>query len=498
MENNNYTEITKIVEAYLNGEGTEPDIEVLYEYAVAAKNGEIEETQENIDRILRKVFRSAINSGDFHGVFDKLPLWFPEDVVDYWYECDIVMVSYLADYCLEERDDEENFFRFSKIGAEIHPYGGSGVPFLLEFLSCRDSCMLNLARCYKDGIGTEKDYPEAFYYYMSYHTDPLMVKGVTDDLDDSELADLYWKLKDDADAGKNYPGLYYALAVMSKEGIGTSYNIKKYNEYAQKEMENNRCRTKKELKYYHLIVDYARAHIGDTIYPVVKDIHAADLKRGDVVRFGRYNHREILWYVVEIEDGAALLLSTDCLESTYIANRRWLFEGPSGEDFLHSKIRRFTSEMAYFIFKNDYTEGLIPDKNGDYVFLLGVDEIKRYKLLDRRLHSHKQPRFRVRNELQGRALQRRIIRRDDRRHGKNERRARKMLLAGARAQAVINGYGNSGVEIDPETGTAPWWTSTDGEAPGSLVFLDTDGEFYEQNMKGEQPGIRPAIRVKLN
>ena len=465
MENNNYTEITRIVEAYLNGEESYPDIEALvealYKYAVAAQNGEIEETQENIDRIFCQVVLSVINGGYFDGVY-KYPLSLPyiEDVRD---ELDMSMVSCFADYCLEERDDEKNFFRFSKIGAEIRPRGMYGGPLLVNFLSRRDSCILNLARCYKDGIGTEKDYVEAFFCYMSYHTDHLTVKWEKDCLEDSELADLYCKLKADSDAGKHYPGLHYALAVMSKEGFGTSYDIEKYYEYAKKAIVDGDY-TEKRSKYLYSIANYVLNHDGDTVYPVVKDIHAADLKRGDVVRFGRYNHREILWHVITIEDGAVLLLSTDCLESTYIANKKWYNEKPAGEGFLHSKIRNFTSGMAEFIFKTagesggefDYTEGLIPDKNGDYVFLLGVDDIKRYKL------------------------------------------PRNMLLAGARAQAVINGYDNCGVEIDPETGTAPWWTSTDGKEPGLLVLCYTDCEFYEQNMINETPGIRPAIRVKLN
>ena len=67
-----------------------------------------------------------------------------------------------------------------------------------------------------------------------------------------------------------------------------------------------------------------------------------------------------------------------------------------------------------------------------------------------------------------------------------------------RMQARINGYDGMGVEVDEETESGAWWTSTEGEDPGTLCYVDSDGSVHEGSMMWQTIGIRPAIWLKLN
>ena len=467
----NKEELEKIKErvtAFINDEDVTIDGDELYEYAVAAKNGEIEETQERIDYMLRTLIYHVLQSWSADEAVRTYPLAVPY-ISDFAQELDAQTLYELACYYEYDEKDDKKLFEFSKLMVESVPNGLIGGFALTNYLICRDNCILKLAKCYKDGMGTKRDYVKAFEYYMRYHTDHLTIKWGADCLSETDLEDLFNKMKAESYAGVNYPGLHYALAVMYREGIGTAYNFSKYLYCIDKEKENY-YGPKTDTTYLERLEEYRKEYINkdpDGVpYMCVKNADSKDIRTGDCIRMGKYNHRDVLWRVTHIQGDEALIVATDCLESTYIVNGQIEREN---ENYENSSIHAFTRNLRYSLIphreykddedeiKNefDFEELLVPDENGDYFFLPSVDDI--YKM----------------------------------ENGRND------LLAGARLQARINGYRGYGVEFDEENHSAPWWTSDDGGEPGNLVYVGIYGALNERSMEVYTVGIRPAARLKL-
>ena len=425
------------LQLFFEGRGTNIPIDALYEYAAAAKNGEFDE------------------------LFKKYPLS-RHDVKRY-------VCRKLAEYC-EKKGDDEHLFRFSKMGAEYPGPDGWERDYANRFGD--DFCLLYLARCYKDGRGTEKDLPLAARCYFEVTDkrgieEPIWIEQEPYCFSDTELEDLYGKLKAESDAGKNYPGLHYALARMTCEGLGTVYDSEKYKEYVEREMKNyaGRGNEDKTSGYKELMENYSHENV--RYHPIVKEVNTGDLQAGDVVRLGKYDYRELLWYVIGIEDDSALLLSTCCLEpGLFLKNQEYNNYNKKFnkkyKDYLHSPIRKFTAGLADRIFSKvvrsgrrfDYTKDLIPDKNGDYVFLISMDDIKRYNPDEN-------------------------------------------VLSPQISYVICDVEKWTGWFARERPMLPLWWTSTDG-AEGYLMSIYGRGHIRQTKISHDEAGIRPAIRVKLN
>ncbi|MBQ0092797.1 MAG: hypothetical protein KBS45_05675 [Clostridiales bacterium] len=441
---------------FMNNGNSDFDPDKLYTYAVAVRNGEIEEDRKNVDYILRSILYFFCRGENFADVIEKYPLTLP-------YLSDVasgIGTQVLYDFACYYRDElgnDEKFFEVVDLGEHTYPKGLSGGMGLVNQLIYNDLCRLELARCYKDGVGVEKDYPIALRHYLRYRTDHLCQKWAEDELTEEELADLYAKMKSESDAEVNYPGLHFALAVMSAEGFGTPYDVSAYRKYYEKEMENYENGANDDSEYRELMEDYD-SNVSAS-FSQVKEPNEKDIKAGDVVRFGKYNHRDVIWHVLRVEEDRALLLSVDCLESNYIVHAK-CGDFSTDENYEDSAVRQFTSDLDRALFPTEedtenFADLMIPDEQNDCVFLLSKEEIEKCGLPEA------------------------------------------VPLAGAREQAMINGYDGCGVDVDEGTGASPWWTSTDGDKEGRLVFVNGIGEFEEAPMQMEGIGIRPAVWLKL-
>ena len=126
------------------------------------------------------------------------------------------------------------------MGADYKLEGIHGGIELVDSLIRIDQFKYELAYCYIYGKGTKVNYASAFLLFLEYRRDHLVYRNGADYFVEEDLSYLYNKLMEDYESGKRYPGLYYALAVMNREGIGTNYNpleYKRYSLYGLKEYE---------------------------------------------------------------------------------------------------------------------------------------------------------------------------------------------------------------------------------------------------------------------
>ncbi len=289
------------------------------------------------------------------------------------------------------------------------------------------------------GQGVEPDYVKALNIFINYRRDHLVYKNGVDSFYEEDLSYLYSKLKEDYDAGKRYPGLLYSLAIMCREGIGTNYNpleYKMYSELGLKESEGRVDLSEDEKLYSSLLWSYSTDHTinTDSNGEQISDLCVLDnIEVGKTIELGKYDHRSILWKVLDIKDGKALLLSTCILDNIYPINS-------FADDMFESSLSHFKHNIKF-------------EADVDFELkYLSKSEINKYlSEADRACHS--------------------------------------------RIQSQINGYDGIGVRID-ETDCSPWYVN-DIDGDGFVVCVDTYGEYDSCYKEEVEVGFRPAMLVNL-
>lgn len=289
----------------------ELDCDLLYEYLNRVENKEIDEDDDFYNFAYKVILYNSLNEIGPVDTFELYPktLKYVEEMLD---EFTPRMLLDLSSY-YEEQKDYDNYFKCLEKGAHSVIRGATGGFGLVDTLINIDYCRFYLAQCFMEGIGTEKDYIEAFNLLYFVMRDHLLQKHMADPITD-EFLKLYQYLQDDFKNGKNYPGLDFVLGIMSADGLGPTISMADLNEfmylggiYQANYFQKN--------KYFIDYIDQSLYYIN--IKPITKK-----LKKGDFVEYNRYNHRLIVWKVLDIKDDKALLISRDVLESTYIAERR--------------------------------------------------------------------------------------------------------------------------------------------------------------------------------
>ena len=97
-------------------------------------------------------------------------------------------------------------------------------------------------------------------------------------------------------------------------------------------------------------------------------------KAGDVVTFGTFGDRPIKWVVLSVEDGRALLLSKDILESQSLVDM--MFGKSSDWDSSSAKI--WLAANVYEAGLDDTEKSFVHDDGYGEVFLLSSDEFVGY------------------------------------------------------------------------------------------------------------------------
>lgn len=98
-------------------------------------------------------------------------------------------------------------------------------------------------------------------------------------------------------------------------------------------------------------------------------------KVGDVVTFGTFRDRPIKWVVLSIEDGMALLLSKDVLESQSLVDMMF----GKGSDWDSSSAKIWLAANVYEAGLDDAEKSFVHDDGFGEVFLLSSDEFLGYR-----------------------------------------------------------------------------------------------------------------------
>ena len=294
-----------------------------YAYAKLGKLGIIEEDKKRIDFIFETILYNGLYDKDTDTLFKTYPilLEYVDNVLD---ALDLSQLEALSSYYYSKKD-YKNYYNVCIFGANYRPRGLLGGFKLVNALIKIDSFKAHLAFCLIYGTGTEPKYAEAFRIFLNYRIDHLVYKNGADIFTDEDLTYLYSKIKEDYEDGKRYPGLFYSLAVMNREGIGTNYSpegYKKYLELGLQEFEGKDEEKMSDIEYtyYELFNEYRKNWMIDKYgYGVViNDLCDIDnIQVGKFIELGKYNHRSILWKVLDIKNDKALLLSSHILENFY-------------------------------------------------------------------------------------------------------------------------------------------------------------------------------------
>ncbi len=97
-------------------------------------------------------------------------------------------------------------------------------------------------------------------------------------------------------------------------------------------------------------------------------------KAGDVVTFGTFGDRPIKWVVLSVEDGRALLLSKDVLESQSLVDMMF----GKGSDWDSSSAKAWLEANVYETGMGDVEKSFVHDDGYGEVFLLSADEFVGY------------------------------------------------------------------------------------------------------------------------
>lgn len=97
-------------------------------------------------------------------------------------------------------------------------------------------------------------------------------------------------------------------------------------------------------------------------------------KAGDVVTFGTFRDRPLKWVVLSVEDGRALLLSKDVLESQSLVDMMF----GTGSDWDSSSAKAWLAANVYETGMGDVEKSFVHDDGFGEVFLLSSDEFVGY------------------------------------------------------------------------------------------------------------------------
>lgn len=97
-------------------------------------------------------------------------------------------------------------------------------------------------------------------------------------------------------------------------------------------------------------------------------------KAGDVVTFGTFRDRPLKWVVLSVEDGRALLLSKDVLESQSLVDMMF----GKGSDWDSSSAKVWLEANVYEAGMDDVEKSFVHDDGYGEVFLLSSDEFVGY------------------------------------------------------------------------------------------------------------------------
>ncbi|MCR4662085.1 MAG: hypothetical protein K5765_08845 [Clostridia bacterium] len=354
----NINELKKDVDVFMYDHSVEFDFEKLYIYLDRVEKNEIEEDPQYISVGYANIFICAYDENmEFSEIFELYPKLLNH--VDDILRADLPLYQIVdLSYYFSDIEDYTNYFKCVNEGSNYELQGMMGGPMLVAALNNIDICRLGLAKCYMDGLGTEKDYVKAFMLLYNIGTDHLVLKHYGNPITD-EFDVLYKYMQKDFRDGKNYPGLGFCLGLMSIEGIGNHTLVSDYEgfmeweEYHHPEFYNNHANL---LNYVDNLdhVDYSILY-NTFIPPIPKDI-----KINDYVEYKKYNNRSVIWKVLDVKDDKALLISIDVLESPEIAAEH------SGSDDGYNS---FVSEMFEF-YENDINDG--------NAFILTKDEVEKY------------------------------------------------------------------------------------------------------------------------
>jgi len=419
----------------VKNEEEQPDMDSLYAYYCLAQKGLINESEEELKEIGIGI------AWEYEELREDFFSTYPE-VEKCLIDCNFETVTCLnLGYYYEDKKDYHKAFLFYEKGSNSTLTGLRGGYGLVNPLIMIDYCRSSLADCYLHGKGVEKDLVKAFLTYQKIGTDHLVQKYSDIIYYMDNYKEIYDNLIKDVEKGNIKDGTYYALAVMSHEGLGTNYNYENYMKFLSLENGKEFSRLARIYKIDNLhrnTIDFNQK---------IEKVHKIEdaLKINDIVEYGKYNNRSLLWKVINVSEEDYLLLCSDVIESLYIAedSGQITFDKRDGlfSDFLNN---RFLKQIDH------YNENLVDTKFG-YAFLLNKIEVEKY-----------------------------LPNPSDR-------------LCGVRVQAMLNGYDEYGVDA---YGPSPWWVDHENVNDEGYAFIDCDGEFDTVNNKNNSIGIRPAILLK--
>lgn len=109
--------------------------------------------------------------------------------------------------------------------------------------------------------------------------------------------------------------------------------------------------------------------------PEVKSVNLPfSPKAGDVVTFGTFRDRPIKWVVLCVEDGRALLISKDVLESQSLVDMMF----GKGSDWDSSPAKAWLAANVYEAGMSDVEKPFVRDDGYGEIFLLSTDEFVCY------------------------------------------------------------------------------------------------------------------------
>ena len=433
-------EIKKYTYEFMNDDPVDNiHYDMLYAYAKLLKNGIVKDSRKIMDSLFQSILYHGLSGYDPDTLFDRYPILLEYvDKVSSSLDLD-QLVSLSTYYKLNK--DYDNFFKICKLGADYKLERLRGGIELVDSLIRIDHFKYETAYCYIYGKGTKVNYASAFQLFLEYRRDHLVYRNGADYFTEEDLSYLYNKMMEDYKSGKRYPGLYYALAVMNREGIGTNYNpleYKRYSLYGLKEYEGKDELLEEEKQYFSLLSEYVGDHTinNENNGEEITDLCTLDnIEVGKTIELGKYDHRSILWEVLDIKKDKVLLLSRSVLDTIYpLINQ---------SDFLEDSLKHFKQNI-YFKNKMKYELKYLTTK-----------EVNKYLSKDEK-------------------------------------------LCFSRKQAQISGAEGMGVDVDYTTGFAKWYTSSKtGKNEPFVIFVDYDGE-YDLSLRGvEYVGLRPAMWLKL-
>lgn len=119
------------------------------------------------------------------------------------------------------------------------------------------------------------------------------------------------------------------------------------------------------------------------------------LEVGDIISFKMKDGEKVEARAIKREEGKMLMHFVDCLEDEYPMNEKSTNEGGYEE----SDLRRILNTDIIGEFPDKIVKHIVPDKNGDLLFLLSIEEVcglnNKFEEAEGQLEIYKTPKSRV-------------------------------------------------------------------------------------------------------